>query len=110
MLDQLATLNASWHAARVSAGREMLGPQQLMWLRDGIANASADAVTWQMIGQQVIVQPRNPCDLNLAVERAPTTALRHEWAATLDNLTTADYATRTVCPWDSIGMSPGIPW
>jgi phosphodiesterase/alkaline phosphatase D-like protein len=49
VLDQLANLNASWHAARVSAGREMLGPQQLTWLRDGIANASADAVTWQMI-------------------------------------------------------------
>jgi len=55
-------------------------------------------VTWQMIGQQVIVQPRNPCDLQLAVERAPTTALRHEWAATLANLTAADYATRTVRP------------
>ena len=64
-------------------------------------------VTWQMIGQQVIVQPRNPCDLQLAVERAPTTALRHEWAATLANLTTADYATRTVRPWDPIEMSPG---
>jgi hypothetical protein len=32
VLDQLATLNASWHAARVSAGREMLGPQQLTGL------------------------------------------------------------------------------
>ena len=80
----LAALNASWHEARGGEGREMLGATQLAWLR-GAMEAGRGAA-WQLVGQQVIVQPRNPPDLELAARNADAPRAQ-EWHRLLETLT-----------------------
>ena len=59
-----------------------MGQAQLAWLEQKMAS-SKDA-RWQLIGQQIIVQPRNPPDLKLAARKAGTGM---GWEALINTLT-----------------------
>ena len=94
LLSAIHALNASRHAASDGAQRKMLGAAQLEWLASGLANASGSGgATWSLIGQQVIVQTRNPPDLERAAASAADEAERASWQALLRKLAGAN-ATR----------------
>ncbi|MEX6725355.1 alkaline phosphatase D family protein [Parapedomonas caeni] len=38
--------------------RTLLGPEQMQWLADGLAESTAAGVRWQVLAQQVVVGPR----------------------------------------------------
>lgn len=101
VVGRLAALNTSWQRAREPSERELLGAEQLAWLSEGIGNASYDGVVWQLVGQQIIVQPRRPCDLARAAAEAPSAALRREWQETLANLTAANWHAKAVRRYDN---------
>lgn len=63
----------------------MLGEAQLSWLEGAVRDASASAVVWQLVGQQIIVQGVRPADLRLAADRAPA-GVAEEWRSLIDAL------------------------
>ncbi|KAL1511030.1 hypothetical protein AB1Y20_005855 [Prymnesium parvum] len=95
LLAAIDALREEWTRTRTDEGRTLLGGAQLSWLRRSIANASAADVGWHLLGQQVIVQPRDPPDLYAAARSSG--ALAAAWLSTLRNLTSApaDAAVRT---------------
>ena len=83
----LAALGARWRAKRDDPSRELLGANQLSWLEaavdDAASNSAAGAASlWQLIGNQIIVQPRR-LDLAAAANAAGDAV----WRDTLHNLT-----------------------
>ena len=89
LMEALVRLNSSWHASRDSNDRSLLGAEQLAWLRAAMASSS-DA-TWQLLGQQIIVQPRRPMDLRLAASQraARDPAKAAAWQELIDTLSAA---------------------
>jgi len=51
-------------AEAAQTGRTILGAAQRQWLLDGLDDAQDDDVTWKLIGNQVMISPVRPIDLD----------------------------------------------
>ena len=81
-------LAAEWGTNGVSvAALALLGATQLDWLTEAVANSTRENVRWQLVAQQIIVQPRRPADLLRAAQSADEAQQREAWLDLLDGLT-----------------------
>jgi alkaline phosphatase D len=75
----LQTPESTAYAA--AAGRTIMGATQRQWLFDRLSGAQADAVTWKLIGNQVMISPTRVLDLDTPeLRRVDPTLVRHAGA------------------------------
>ena len=91
----ISALRAEWSSVRNAFGRDLMGAAQLEWLREAVANATRRGSIWQLLAQQIVVQPRNGPDLAGAAAAAAAAGGGEDngkgrrWQQTLYNLTSA---------------------
>jgi len=60
-------------------GRSILGASQRRWLLDGLTGAQTDAVRWKLLGNQVMISPVRPFDLDTPeLRRLNSQITRHD--------------------------------
>ncbi|KAL4437159.1 hypothetical protein ABPG75_004298 [Micractinium tetrahymenae] len=95
MADAAKAFAAQGDAIRNSPDRQILGAQQLAWVRSTTKDSLARGTTWQLYGQDTVMLGQLPPDLEKAAATAPRDK-KQLWTGALANLTGPDAASTTV--------------
>ncbi|KAL4423479.1 hypothetical protein ABPG77_003612 [Micractinium sp. CCAP 211/92] len=95
MADAAKAFAAQGDAIRNSPDRQILGAQQLAWIKSTIKDSLARGTTWQLYGQDTVMLGQIPPDLEKAAATAKG-AKKQLWSGALANLTGAGAASTTV--------------
>jgi len=107
---QLKALQAESYQHRSKPEKQLLGSEQLQWIREHVTASSQGGVRWRLIAQQ-LAQPLAPADFEAAIGHArsnPNTGVRElgdHWASSWDNATVISmagepsYVLESLSPW-----------
>mmetsp|Transcript_12947 Transcript_12947/g.42693 ORF Transcript_12947/g.42693 Transcript_12947/m.42693 type:complete len:743 (-) Transcript_12947:123-2351(-) len=89
--DDVVQWKESLDAYRALPNKTLLGGEQVAWLKSTTQQSVAAGTTWQLFGQQIVVQDTYGPDLEAAIAADGTTAAQKAtWESLLHNLTSSE--------------------